>query len=679
MILACDHLDKMFGDKMILKDASFHIEDKQKYALIGINGAGKTTLLRMIIGEEPLDGGNVTKNREATIGYLPQQLGYHSDKTIYDELYGVRDDIISQEKRIHELEELIAGSGNTTGDSLGKASNKASGESLLETYHRLQTDFELNDGYAYPSKVMGVINGLGLGDGARDKIINELSGGQKTRVALGKLLLKSPDLLILDEPTNHLDIASIRWLEDYLYSYPGAVLIVSHDRYFLDRFTDQVWELERGTLRNFKGNYTAYIRQKDVLKTTLKRAYEKQTAEVKHQKAVIEKLRSFNREKSIRRAESREKLLSKMELMDDPDDVTASMHLKLEPAVISGKDVLSLKSLKKCFGDNCLFSDTDLEVRRGEKIAIIGDNGTGKTTLLNMIRGNEPFDNGTITLGTGVEIGYYDQEHGILHEDKTVFDELQDDYPYLDDLIIRNTLAAFLFTGDDVFKNISMLSGGERGRVSLAKLMLSEANLLLLDEPTNHLDVVSREVLENAINEYSGTVICVSHDRYFIDKTATRIWELKNARFYDYSGGYSYYLEKCELTSAPNDISASGSAAANSTHGMAKPAQKSRNNASEAAKSNAGDKLSNKESWLADKQRQTEQRRLERECAAAEARVEELENALAEIDTKLSSPDICTDIEALTHLTAEREKTDTALNEAMSEWESLSEALEEFA
>ena len=438
MILACDHLDKYYGDRAILRDASFHVQEKQKYALVGVNGVGKTTLLRILMDEENYDGGNITRSKDATIGYLPQQLGYHSDKTIFDELYQVRSDIIDQEKELNTLADAIA---NTNDDS------------LLEKYHRLQTDFELKDGYAYKSQVLGVINGLGFGD-SMDQIINTLSGGQKTRVALGKLLLTKPDLLILDEPTNHLDISSVQWLETYLASYPGAVLIVSHDRYFLDRFTENVWELDNGILRSFKGNYTDYMSQKELLKTSLMHAYEKQQAEIKHQEAVIEKLKQFNREKSIRRAESREKMLDKIERIEKPVEYEQAMNLTLEPAVISGEDVLFIEDLKKSFDDNTLFSDTSIEIKRGEKVAIIGDNGTGKTTLLKMINGDESITSGSITLGTGVELGYYDQEHGILHDNKTIFEEIQDEYPKMSGTEIRNMLSTFLFTGDDVFQQI---------------------------------------------------------------------------------------------------------------------------------------------------------------------------------------------------------------------------------
>ena len=654
MILAFDHLDKYYGDRAILRDASFHVQEKQKYALVGVNGVGKTTLLRILMDEENYDGGNITRSKDATIGYLPQQLGYHSDKTIFDELYQVRSDIIDQEKELNTLADAIA---NTNDDS------------LLEKYHRLQTDFELKDGYAYKSQVLGVINGLGFGD-SMDQIINTLSGGQKTRVALGKLLLTKPDLLILDEPTNHLDISSVQWLETYLASYPGAVLIVSHDRYFLDRFTENVWELDNGILRSFKGNYTDYMSQKELLKTSLLHAYEKQQAEIKHQEAVIEKLKQFNREKSIKRAESREKMLDKIERIEKPVEYEQAMNLTLEPAVISGEDVLFIEDLKKSFDDNTLFSDTSIEIKRGEKVAIIGDNGTGKTTLLKMINGDESITSGSITLGTGVELGYYDQEHGILHDNKTIFEEIQDTYPDLNNTVIRNTLAAFLFRGDDVFKLISSLSGGEKGRVSLAKLMLSRANLLLLDEPTNHLDMISREILENALKSYTGTVICVSHDRYFIDRVATRILDLSGGVFYDYKGNYSYYLEKKDTV-----MSINSNIKKDNTTSVRSDDKSGDNSSTPHSKDSSSG--SSKADWLAEKEVQAKRRRLERSLSEVEETIEKLEAEIYDIDEMLSDPSIGTNLPRLQELTKEREAADEKLSEAMSKWEQLSEELEQ--
>ncbi|MBO6107914.1 MAG: ABC-F type ribosomal protection protein [Eubacterium sp.] len=666
MLLSCNHIYKAFGERTVLNDASFHINDREKYALVGENGAGKSTLLKMIVGEEPADKGEIILSNGVRTGYLPQQLGYHSDKTIFEELYAVRSDLLEQERVLGELELKIADISDTDKPSQSGTQDETY-EALLERYHRLQTDFELKDGYSYKARVLGIIDGLGFGGDRMNQVINELSGGQKTRVALGKLLIEAPDLLILDEPTNHLDISSVSWLEKFISSFAGAVLVVSHDRYFLDRFTEHVIEIDNGTLRSYKGDYTSYTAKKEILDTALLHAYEKQQLEIKHQEKVIEKLRQFNREKSIKRARSREKLLDKMEKAEKPVMQKKSMHVSFEAAIKSGNDVLGINALKKSFDGLTLFHDASFEIKRGEKVVIIGDNGTGKTTLLHMINGTETIDEGTITIGTGVETGYYDQEHGILHDEKTLFDELHDDYPYLDNTEIRNTLAAFLFIGDDVFKNVGSLSGGEKGRLSLAKLMLSEANLLLLDEPTNHLDMVSLEILETALNEFDGTLLCVSHDRYFINKVATRVIELKNGRFYDFLGNYDYYLEKRDTMYANDSIKNSSPGAVSSTFSD-----------NTAQKKNAGetDTGSSKDKWLADKERETNKRRLQKEYDEAENTIDRLENELKEIDELLMDPDICRDIDRLKELDEKRNKTDTALMEAMSEWERIGEELE---
>ena len=643
MIIDINHLNKDFGDRHIVRDGALHIENKEKYALIGANGVGKTTFLRMIVGEETPDSGDIVTGKDVTIGYLPQQMGYHSDLSIYDELFAVRQDLIDMESQIRSYETQIAEASDDSRDS------------LLEKYEKLSSEFELNDGYAYRSRVLGVINGLGFDEDSMHTCINNLSGGQKTRVALGKLLLTEPDLLILDEPTNHLDMSSVAWLETYIQNYKGAVLIVSHDRYFLNKFADHVLELENGVLTVYPGDYSAYASQKAIRRITLLRSYEKQQAEIHHQEQVIDKLRQFNREKSIRRADSRQKMLDKIERIEKPVDEQEQMHFSLEPAVISGKDVLDVENLAKSFDDNHLFSDVNFSIKRGEKVAIIGDNGTGKTTLLRMISGSESIDNGTITLGTGVEIGYYDQEHGILHDDKTVFSEIQDDYPYLNNTDIRNTLAAFLFTEDDVFKPISSLSGGEKGRVSLAKLMLSEANLLLLDEPTNHLDIASREILEAALNDYTGTLVCVSHDRYFIDHVATRILDLTHEKFLDYGGGYQYYLEKKETV---EQVHLGGASSQNS------------DNRDDANVS------SSKLDWKEQKELEAKRRKLQREYDAVEARISELEELISDIDEQLSDPAVGIDLPRLQELTKSRDDADKELNDLLKTWEELSVKLE---
>lgn len=642
MILACNHIHKEFSAGVIIKDATFHINQQDRVALVGINGAGKTTLLRIIMGELSADSGEVIQSKDTTIGYLPQQQAYHSDQTIYEELLAVKSHVIAMDKEIRMIEEQMA---HAQGEEL---------EKLLDKYHRLQTSFENGEGYTYKSKVLGVINGLGFGGDAMNQCINHLSGGQKTRVALGKLLLTEPDLLIMDEPTNHLDLSSIRWLETYLASYKGSVLIVSHDRYFLDRIATHVVEIDHGTVTSFPGNYSQYAEKKATLREAQIRQYYNQQQEIKHQEAVIEKLKSFNREKSIKRAESREKMLSKIERIEKPLAYEKTMSIELAPSCISGNDVLSVEHFAKSFGDNELFSDISFEIKRGEKVAILGQNGTGKTTLLKMIQGMEPVSAGTATTGANVEIGYYDQEHNVLHEEKTIFQEIQDDYPDLSHTAIRNVLAAFLFTGEDVFKPVSLLSGGEKGRVSLAKLMLSKANFLLLDEPTNHLDIVSKEILENAINKYTGTVLYVSHDRYFIDKTATRILDLTEHKLLSYSGNYQYYLEKKETMEQIHLADSSDSSGNSSPKGDTEA----------------------KLDWQAQKKLAAERKKLERQYNQVEELISTLEDEISFLDEELARPEYACNAAKLMELTKERETKEAALTEAMTQWEQLAIELE---
>ena len=543
MILSCSNINKTFTDNHVIKNASFHIEDNEKAAIVGINGAGKTTLLKIIVGSLSADHGTVTFAKDKNYGYLAQHQAVDSENTIFDELLTVKQEVLDLEASIRQTEQEM------------KSASDSKLELLLKKYDNLMHRFETINGYAYKSEITGILKGLGFTEEDFAKKVETLSGGQKTRIALGKILLQKPDLIILDEPTNHLDLNSIAWLETYLLNYKGAVIIVSHDRYFLDKIATKIIELDNGVLSTFHGNYSDYAVQKEHQRLEQMNAYLNQQREIKHQEEVIEKLKQFNREKSIRRAESREKMLNKIERLDKPAEVKADMNLTLTPHCTSGNDVMRIEGLSKRFDHLLLFENVSFEIKRGEHVAIIGDNGTGKTTLLKIINELLPPDTGTIYLGTNVEIGYYDQEHHVLHMDKTLFEEISDDYPYLTNTEIRNTLAAFLFTGEDVFKKISSLSGGERGRVSLAKLMLSEANFLILDEPTNHLDITSKEILETALNAYRGTVLYVSHDRYFINKTASRILELTHNAFINYIGNYDYYLEKKEvLTPADTQI-----------------------------------------------------------------------------------------------------------------------------
>ena len=655
MILSVNNIGKAFHEVPILKNVSFHIEDYEKAAIVGINGAGKTTLLRIIMGELPADEGLVTFAKDKTVGYLSQQEAVSGENTIYQELLHVRQDILDTEQQMHTVELQMK---SATGDRLS---------GLMDTYASLTHAYETANGYAYMSELIGVLKGLGFTEQDFDKSVSTLSGGQKTRVALGKLLLLKPNLIILDEPTNHLDLSSIAWLETYLLNYKGAVIVVSHDRYFLDRIATKVIELDNSKATVFSGNYSAYAAGKEMLRTAAYNAYMKQQQEIKHQEAVIEKLKSFNREKSIKRAESREKMLEKIEVLEKPTEVRADMHLKLEPKFQSGNDVLQVEGLSKAFGPLSLFDGLSFELKKGEHAAIIGDNGTGKTTILKIINELLPPDSGAIRLGANVTIGYYDQEHHVLHPEKTLFQEISDDYPNLNNTEIRNTLAAFLFTGEDVFKLIKTLSGGERGRLSLAKLMLSEANFLILDEPTNHLDIMSKEILEDAQNAYTGTILYVSHDRYFINKTAHRILDLNRKTLTNYLGNYDYYLEKKDEQLAKIDAAVS---AAGCQPGSGKlPAADTGSHKTETANASADAK----QDWKTQKEQQAAQRKRENDLKRCESEIDALESRNAEIEALMSSPEICTDVARLQDLSKEKEEIDEKLAGLMEKWELLSE------
>ena len=636
MILSCQSICKSFGEKVILQDASFHIEEREKAALIGNNGAGKTTLLRIIMQEISADSGQVVIAKDKKIGYLAQYQDIHGHHTIYEELMTTKQYILDMEDKIRSLEQEMK---YVAGDKL---------ESLMNSYTRLTHQFELENGYAYKSEIVGVLKGLGFEEEDYSKQIENLSGGQKTRVALGKLLISKPDILLLDEPTNHLDMESIAWLETYLLNYPGAVFIVSHDRYFLDKVVTKIVEIEAAQMRMYEGNYSAYALKKAQLRDAQYKAYLNQQREIKHQEAVITKLRSFNREKSIKRAESREKMLDKIQRIEKPIEIDNQMRISLEPRFISGNDVLTVEGLSKAFPGQTLFTDINFEIKRGERVALIGNNGTGKTTILKILNGIVDADAGRFALGSKVQIGYYDQEHHVLHMEKTIFQEISDTYPTLTETEIRNMLAAFLFTGDDVFKLISSLSGGERGRVSLAKLMLSEANFLILDEPTNHLDIASKEILEEALNSYTGTVLYVSHDRYFINQTATRIMDLTNQAIVNYIGDYDYYLEKKDEMTR-----------------IYAPAQET---AAQEVKENVSE---TKLTWQQQKEEQALKRKRENELKKVEARIEELETRDKEIDETMVLPDICTNVAECTKLSREKAAIEEELEGLYEKWEEL--------
>lgn len=649
MILSCQNISKSFGTDEILKNVSFHIEANEKAAIVGINGAGKSTLLKIIMQKETPDTGEVILAKDATIGYLAQYQDVSGHRTIYEEVLDAKQNIIEMEERLRGMETQM----NTlTGQEL---------ETLLDGYHRLSHEFELLGGYTYRSEVTGILKGLGFSESEFDRQMSELSGGQKTRVSLGKLLVTKPDVLLLDEPTNHLDMESIRWLEGFLMNYKGAVVIVSHDRYFLDRVVTKVVEIFQHQGYVYQGKYTEFAKKKAKIREDLLKQYYNQQREIKHQEEVITKLKSFNREKSIKRAESREKMLDKIERLEKPTDENTDIHIVLEPDVTSGNDVLTVEHLRKAFGTHTLFDDLSFEIKRGERVALIGNNGTGKTTILKIINELLLADGGTIVLGSNVHIGYYDQEHQLLHMEKTIFEEIADDYPQLNHTKIRNVLAAFLFTNDDVFKRIADLSGGERGRVSLAKLMLSDANFLILDEPTNHLDITSKEILESALNQYTGTVFFVSHDRYFINQTATRILDLTGGTIVNYIGNYDYYLEKHdELTRIYVEAEPKAQAAQMTEQTVAQD----------------GSGTDKKADWQAQKAEQARIRKLENTLKKAEERIAELEDLIAGIDEECADPANATNSAKLGELTGRQNEYRSELEKCYEEWEQVSMELE---
>ncbi len=710
MILSCSHVSKSFGTDVVLNDISFHIEENEKAAIVGINGAGKSTLLKIIVGELPSDQGFVTLARGKTMGYLAQHQDLASHQTIYGELLEVKRAVLDMEERIRSLEiEMQSAQGQKL-------------DQMFETYTRLTHQFELENGYGCQSEIIGVLKGLGFSEEDFNREISTLSGGQKTRVSLGKLLLSRPDIILLDEPTNHLDMKSIAWLENYLLNYKGAVIIVAHDRYFLDKVATKIIELDQGQGMVFLGNYTSYSQKKAQVREAKMKAYLNQQQEIRHQEEVIAKLKSFNREKSIKRAESREKMLSKIEVLEKPSEVNDEMALCLKPDILSGNDVITIRNLSKSFGHNHLFSHIDIDIKRGERVSVIGDNGTGKTTLLKIINQMLPADSGQITLGTRVHIGYYDQDHQVLHMEKTLFDELQDTYPDLTNTRVRNVLAAFLFTGDDVFKRIGDLSGGERGRVSLAKLMLSNANFLILDEPTNHLDITSKEILEQALNQYTGTVLYVSHDRYFINRTATRILELTGETFINYIGNYDYYLEKRELmnqlyvtnSGQTAGAKAEGSSGVKSGSGVlgksgsgvkgksgsdflsgsgpeshlnpgvdfGHSSNRGSHPSAAAHPATAADSIppdstagkpTVKQDWKSQKEEQALQRKKQNALKKTEAQIAALEEQDAALDTQLTQPEVVSDVGKLMEIHKEKESIKERLDQLYEEWEALAE------
>ena len=629
MILSCSHVQKAFLTKIVLKDCTFHIEAREKIALIGVNGAGKTTILKILTGEMEPDEGQIYRQRDLRIGYLPQSSDYTSSKRIEEVLLSVFEDLIRMEENMRRLEHEIS---------------RASTPELLEEYDRLQQTFTQRDGYQYRSRVRGVLKGLGFQEAEYSLPISQLSGGQRSRVALARLLLEQPDLLLLDEPTNHLDIAAIQWLEGFLASFPGACILISHDRYFLDKLCTRTIELERGVSSEYHGNYTFYVHEKELRARQALKEYNLQQAEIKRQQGIIADLRSRGMEKFIRRAQSREKILDKMEVLDKPTELNANMKLRLVPSTLSGEDVLSAEELSKQFDGNLLFEHVNFQIRRGDKIALLGSNGTGKTTLFKMIMGLVSPTSGYLRTGVKVYPGYYDQQQENLTPGHTVLEEIYDAFPQMTLGEVRNVLGAFLFRGDDVFKQIEALSGGEKARVSLCKIMLADNNFLLLDEPTNHLDIPSREILEDNLIGYEGTILFISHDRYFINRVADKIYELTQDGIRVYPGGYDYYLEHAAVQDQAEAAKTPASAA--------------------------------EMDFYQQKKLQRERTRKRTRFSRVEKEIEEIEWKLHDIEEKMLDPEFYSSATEFARLEQDKESLDRQLEALMEEWAELSEDLE---
>ncbi len=638
MILSCKDITKSYGTDIILKKINFNLEEHEKAAVVGVNGAGKTTLFKIITDNLSYDDGQLYIPKNTTIGYLEQNVDIRSEKTIYEEMLSVFESIFELEEKLHSMERKMS--------SLSDSEYS----SFMEQYARFQHEFEESDGYSCKSRINGVLKGLGFTEDEYSQQVCTLSGGQKTRVFLGKLLLMKPDILLLDEPTNHLDIDSIQWLEDFLKSYSGACLIISHDRYFLDRTVSKIIDIENGKSSVYNGNYSFFIKQKDSVRAAQLKQYANQQREIRHQEEVIKTLRQFNREKSIKRAESREKALERMEKMERPENLPEKMHLRLTPQIQSGNDVLSVEDLSMSFGNNKLFSNVSFEIKRGEKVAIIGPNGIGKSTLFKIILNELKPDFGKVVLGVNVNPGYYDQEHHELDDKNTIFDEIHNAYPNMTNGEIRNVLASFVFTEDDVFKTIGTLSGGEKGRVSLAKIMLSKSNFLILDEPTNHLDMYSKEILEDAINNYDGTVLYISHDRYFIDKTAERTLELSRDGITQYLGNYSYCMEKKAEKARIEELSKENSKT---------PVQ------------SASVHSDSKTDWLAQKEEQAKARKKANDIKKVEDEIENTENLIKSLEEKLFDPEISADSGKVKELYEEKVSLEEKLEELYEKWEEI--------
>ena len=656
MILSCQNVSKSFGEKEVLKNITFTMNEDDKVAIIGANGAGKTTLFRILLKETSADAGDISFKHDIRIGSVSQMMDFSAENTVYEELLSAKQPIIDMENRIRSMEEEM------------KTASGADLEKLMDSYHKTLHVFDINGGNTYKSDVLGVLNGLRFGGSEMDKPVSLLSGGERTRLNLGKILLTGPDLLLLDEPTNYLDISSVEWLENYLSNVKSAVLLISHDRYFINKIANKTLEISSGKSLIYDGNYDDFIVKKEMMKSAMLAAYEKQQKDIKHQQEVIRTLRSFNREKSIKRADSRQRMLDKVELIEKPTEEKIDMSLTFPIHKESGNDVLFVDNIAKSYDGRTLFDDLSFSIRKGEHVALIGDNGTGKTNILKIINDVIVPDKGSVRLGTNVEIGYFDQQSAVLSDNKTIFDEISDTYPKLTNTEIRNVLAAFLFRGDEVDSLISTLSGGERGRVVLAKLMLSGANFLILDEPTNHLDMISKEILEDALNAYPGTLLYVSHDRYFINRTAERVLCLKNRTIYDYPGDYDYYVEKeAELTASgllASSFERDGKTKQNATSGSQNIKTDPVNNVPSSTDSNKAD-------WKKQKEEQAARRKLENQIKKIEEEISDLENALFDLEVLMNDSEIATNSVRLQEVCAEHSEKQALLDEKMARWEEL--------
>ena len=630
MILSTSGIKKSFITHEVLKNVTFHMEAREKLALIGVNGAGKSTLFHILRGEMEPDEGQIFIQKNLRIGYLPQTADYQSDNRIEDELLTVFKPLQEMEAEMRSLEQIM---------------QSGASPEQMDRYSKLLHDFEEQNGYGYHSMVRGVLNGLGFEEEEYQLPINYLSGGQKTRIMLGKLLLQAPDLLLLDEPTNHLDIESISWLESYLAAYKGAAIIISHDRYFLDKLCTKTMEIERGVATVYNGNYSYYIGEKEVRQKVAMREYEAQQTEIKRQEEIITKLRGYGMEKFIRRAQSREKILDKMELIDRPTELNASMNLHFTPSIQSAEIVLTAQEVSKQFDGRELFRGANFQIRRGERVALIGANGIGKTTLFKMIMGQLSPSYGDLHLGVKVYPGYYDQTQENLSPEKSILDEIYDSYPNLTIPQIRNILGSFLFRGDDVFKQIKTLSGGEKARVSLCKIMLGDANFLLLDEPTNHLDIISREILESNLVSYEGTLLFISHDRYFINQVATRIIELTPDEIIPYLGNYDFYLEHRRVV--------------------------------EQKKQEEQPASQNKEAYTQQKMASSELRKKKARRNKLEKEIEGAEEQIEMIKEKMLLPEYYSSAQKYSELEQQVEALEGSIMEMMEEWDVLSEELSE--